>query len=135
MNETVVNAEDKTPKRLYRTTEDKMVAGVCGGIARYFNMDPTLVRVVVALLTLLTSGSGIIAYLVLIFVMPQQTAALNQRENSATEPAADPGPPPVFLPEEEQHQTGWPTDPATLWANAKPSAGTAAPDQGEQDLR
>ena len=125
-NHDVQNENDRTPKRLYRTTDERMVAGVCGGLARYFNLDPTLVRVVVALLTLVTSGSGIIAYIVLMFVMPQQTPAL-----SATgRPAPDPGPPPVFVPEEDVDtaRTQWPRDPATLWTNAKHSTGEAEPD-------
>lgn len=129
-NDDVHSKNDRTPKRLYRTTDEKMLAGVCGGLARYFNLDPTLVRVVVALLTLVTSGSGIIAYIVLMFVMPQQTPEL-----SATgQPAPDPGPPPVFVPEEDvdAERTQWPSDPATLWTNAKRSTGEAEP---EQDLR
>jgi phage shock protein C len=48
-----------------------MVAGVCGGIADYFNLDPTLVRVGYILLTLLTTGfPGILVYIILAFVMP-----------------------------------------------------------------
>lgn len=129
MNHDVQNTNAGTPKRLYRTTDERMVAGVCGGLARYFNLDPTLVRVAVALLTLLTSGSGIIAYIVLVFVMPQQTPALS----AADEAAPDPGPPPVFVPEEgldaETETPQWPTDPATLWTNAKRSAGEQAPEE------
>ncbi|GHT28752.1 PspC family transcriptional regulator [Bacteroidia bacterium] len=56
-------------KRLTRSS-DKMIAGVCGGIADYFDLDPTLVRVGYILLTVFTLFSGFIAYLVLWIVMP-----------------------------------------------------------------
>ena len=49
-------------KRLYRIEEGKMIAGVCGGIAEYFNIDPTVVRVAWAILACF-AGSGILAYI------------------------------------------------------------------------
>lgn len=58
------------PKRLYRIYEGAMFRGVCAGIAAYFNMDVTLVRALFVLLTILTGGGWIIAYIVMIFVMP-----------------------------------------------------------------
>ena len=62
-------------KRLYRSTDDKMSAGVCGGIAEYFGWDPTLVRVGYVLLSM---GSvffpGVIAYLVMMVVIPEKPA-------------------------------------------------------------
>ena len=57
-------------KRLVRSSMDKKVAGVCGGLARYFDIDATLVRVVFVLLTLF-SGGGLILYIILWLVMPQ----------------------------------------------------------------
>ena len=60
-------------KKLYRSTKNRVIAGVCGGIAEYLNLDPTLVRLVVALLTLATSGAGIIAYIVAVFIMPDES--------------------------------------------------------------
>ena len=60
-------------KRLYRSTDDKMIAGVCGGIAEYFGWDPTLVRVGYVLLSM---GSvffpGVIAYLVMMVIIPEK---------------------------------------------------------------
>lgn len=56
-------------KRLYRSRTDRMIWGVCGGLAKYFNVDPTLVRVVFVLLALM-SGFGIIAYIILAIVVP-----------------------------------------------------------------
>ncbi len=57
-------------KRLYRSRIDKSVAGVCGGIANYFNIDPTLVRIIFVILTLM-GGPGLLLYIVLWLVMPE----------------------------------------------------------------
>ncbi|MBB6186843.1 MAG: PspC domain-containing protein [Rhodanobacter sp.] len=57
-------------KRLYRSRNDRTLAGVCAGIAEYFGWDPTLVRVAWVLLTLL-GGSGILLYLIMWLVMPE----------------------------------------------------------------
>jgi len=56
-------------KRLYRSLRDKKFAGVCGGIADYFNIDPILVRVVFVILALF-GGGGVLAYLVLWVIVP-----------------------------------------------------------------
>jgi phage shock protein C len=56
-------------KRLYRSHNDRKIAGICGGVAEYFGWDPTLVRLAWVLLTLL-GGSGILIYLIMWLVMP-----------------------------------------------------------------
>ncbi len=58
-------------KRLYRSREEKMIGGVCGGIAEYFDVDPTLVRAVWVAITLL-AGFGIVLYLILWVLVPLQ---------------------------------------------------------------
>jgi phage shock protein PspC (stress-responsive transcriptional regulator) len=63
-------AKTSAPKRLYRIYEGSIFRGVCTGIAAYFNMDATLVRAIFVVLTILTGGGWIIAYLVMSFVMP-----------------------------------------------------------------
>ncbi|BFI96388.1 MULTISPECIES: PspC domain-containing protein [Rhodanobacter] len=57
-------------KRLYRSRQNRTLAGVCGGIAEYLGWDPTLVRVAWIILTLL-GGSGILIYLIFWLVMPE----------------------------------------------------------------
>lgn len=58
-------------KKLTRSESDKQLAGVCGGIAEYFSVDPTLVRVGAVLVTILTGlFPGVFAYVVLILVIP-----------------------------------------------------------------
>jgi len=62
------------PRPLRRTTDDKLIAGVCGGLARYFGLDPTVVRVAYVLLSILLVGfPGIVVYIILFFVMPPDT--------------------------------------------------------------
>jgi len=58
-------------KKLTRST-NKMVAGVCAGIAEYFDLDPTLVRVVYAALSIFSAGfPGLLLYIILLIIMPQ----------------------------------------------------------------
>lgn len=58
-------------RKLY-LSEDKKIAGVCGGIAEYLNCDPTVIRVIYALLTIFTIFSGVIIYLILWAVIPHK---------------------------------------------------------------
>jgi phage shock protein C len=59
-----------TQKRLYRSTQDRMFAGVCGGIAEYLEVDPTLVRLVFVALSLM-GGPGLIIYIVMMLLVPE----------------------------------------------------------------
>ena len=59
-------------KKLYRNTENKMLAGVCSGIADYFDIDPTLVRLGWVLFSLL-GGSGFLAYIIAAIIIPERT--------------------------------------------------------------
>jgi len=58
-------------KKLYRSTSDKMLGGVAGGLAEYFDIDSTLVRVLFIVVVFL-GGGGIIAYIILWIVVPQK---------------------------------------------------------------
>jgi phage shock protein PspC (stress-responsive transcriptional regulator) len=57
--------------KLYRSTTDKMLGGVAGGLAEYFDIDPTIVRVLFVVLTLV-GGGGILAYIILWIVVPEK---------------------------------------------------------------
>ena len=57
-------------KKLYRSRSDKMVAGVCGGLGHYLSLDPTLLRLIFALMVVFGVGSGLLIYLVLMIVVP-----------------------------------------------------------------
>ena len=58
------------PSRLERSNTNRVIGGVCGGIAEYLAVDPTLVRVVFVVAAFLTAGLGILAYIVLLILMP-----------------------------------------------------------------
>jgi phage shock protein PspC (stress-responsive transcriptional regulator) len=58
-------------KRLYRSKKNKMLAGVCGGIAEYFNIDPTLIRLLWVLFALM-AGGGLIAYIIAAIIIPSE---------------------------------------------------------------
>ena len=57
-------------KRLYRSRRDDMICGVCGGIAEYFDIDPTIVRLI-AVVLIFGWGSGLLAYLVGAIIIPK----------------------------------------------------------------
>lgn len=58
-------------KKLMRSSTDKMICGVCGGIGEYLNIDPTLVRLLWALLSFGSCGTGILVYIVAAVIMPE----------------------------------------------------------------
>lgn len=66
--------ETHMERRLQRSRTEKMIGGVCGGLAAYFNVDPTLVRVLWVAITLI-AGVGILLYLILWVVMPLEPPA------------------------------------------------------------
>ena len=61
-------------KRLYKSKTNQMLCGVCGGIAEYFGVDPTLVRLLWAFATLFV-GAGIVAYIISAIIIPDQPQA------------------------------------------------------------
>lgn len=60
-------------KQLRRSTENKVIAGVCGGIAEYFDIDPTLIRLAWVLFSAL-GGSGVLAYIIAAIIIPEAPA-------------------------------------------------------------
>ncbi len=58
-------------KRLFRSRENKMICGVCGGIAEYFNIDPTLVRLGWVLVSVCSFGTGVLAYFIAAVIIPE----------------------------------------------------------------
>lgn len=59
-------------KRLYRSTTDKKIAGVCGGIGEYFSVDATIIRVIFVVLLLPGGLPGFLPYVILWFVIPRK---------------------------------------------------------------
>lgn len=64
---------DKTPKKLYRSNEDKIIAGVCGGLGTYFNIDSVIFRVLFVLL-LFAQGIGALIYILLWVIVPMENS-------------------------------------------------------------
>ena len=58
-------------KRLYRSRNERMIAGICGGIAEYFKVDPTLIRLAWIIFVFM-GGSGILAYLIAWIIIPER---------------------------------------------------------------
>lgn len=67
-------------KTLYRSKKNKVLAGVCGGIAEYTNLDPTLVRLLAVVAAFMSVG--IIVYIVAIFIMPEAPDNYNKNDQS-----------------------------------------------------
>ncbi|AEG60915.1 PspC domain-containing protein [Desulforamulus ruminis] len=60
-------------KRLFRSRSQRMLAGVCGGIAEYLDMDPTVIRVLYIIASVLSAAfPGLLIYIILIFVIPEE---------------------------------------------------------------
>ena len=58
------------PKKLYKDHRNRMLMGVCAGIAKYFNVDPTLVRVIWVIVSMF-GGAGILAYILCALIIPE----------------------------------------------------------------
>src|SRR6202158_438548 len=100
--------------RLERSTTNKVVAGVCGGIAEYLEIDATIVRVFFVIATLITAGLGFLGYIVLLVMMPlpgkpapfvntpfvSGAGSTASTEPGASTAATTPVPPPVARPED-----------------------------------
>lgn len=71
-------------KRLYRSRSQRMIGGLCGGLGEFLGMDPTVVRLIVVLITIFWPFT-IMAYLVLMLVVPEEPANQIQAEVSETD--------------------------------------------------
>ena len=76
-------------KVLLRSRKDRMVAGVCAGIADYFGWDVTLVRVIVAAVSVLTGGTGVLAYLAAWAIVPAEGEKASIAEDLLSGPRRD----------------------------------------------
>jgi phage shock protein PspC (stress-responsive transcriptional regulator) len=91
-------------KKLYRSNRDKMLGGVAGGLADYFDMDPTLVRVIF-IITLFLGGTGVLAYIILWILVPQEPLVFPQAMNTGAasdQNEQDPASAPPYFPPDPQ---------------------------------
>ncbi len=75
-------------KRLYRSQNDRIIWGVCGGLAEYFDIDPTIIRII-AILLALASGAGVLAYIILAIVIPLESSQLTEPKDVIKENVED----------------------------------------------
>jgi phage shock protein PspC (stress-responsive transcriptional regulator) len=91
-------------KRLYRSKRNKVIAGICGGVGEYLDIDPVIVRILAVILTPFTGGLTILVYIVSVFVIPPEplygTDSTTPAEHGSG-PAAEPQPKPT--PNMEDH--------------------------------
>lgn len=73
--------QDSAYRKLYRLDEGKMLFGVCAGLAEYFEVDATIIRIIVVLLSF-GAGIGIVIYLVLAIIMPEKNKSTNNEEST-----------------------------------------------------
>ncbi len=90
-------------KRLYRSRKEKMIGGVAGGLAGYFDIDPVIVRILFVVAVFM-GGSGILAYIVCWIIMPEEPAVVAAPATSSQPPAADQPQPPQ--PAQESNHRG-----------------------------
>jgi phage shock protein C len=84
-------------RKLFRSRDDRIISGVCGGLGEFFGIDPTLIRIIFVLLAIF-GGSGIVIYLVMLLIVPEQQHA-GVSQSSRTE---------VVEPEVPSEDTGEP---------------------------
>jgi phage shock protein C len=123
-------------KTLYRVKEGQMIGGVCAGIAEYFGIDPTVVRLLAVLAAVLSSGAAIIAYLVMWVAVPEKPPAggVEERVMNEERPVAQtPGPevtPPVAPPVASVPPPPAPAQPVAPPVPSHPPRPPAAPSRG-----
>lgn len=67
-------------RRLYRNKKEKMVGGVCAGLGDFLDVDPTIIRLTWAILTILSVGVGLIAYLVAWAIIPEEKSSKTKKK-------------------------------------------------------
>ena len=89
----------REPRRLVRRTDGKLLGGVCAGVADHLGLDPTLVRLLTVLLTVLGFGSVVIAYLVAWVIVPKDVAVYPVWPAGPVSPAPQPATQPQHQPQ------------------------------------
>jgi phage shock protein C len=77
-------------KKLYKSEENKILLGICGGIGEYFDIDPVIIRLLLVVLIFL-GFSGIFAYIIAAFVIPKRPEAIMNSTPSSREEGSKPG--------------------------------------------
>lgn len=75
------------PKKLYRSRDERLIAGVCGGLGGYFSLDPVIFRIAFVL-SILASGIGILVYIILWLIIPEGDSGYMYTDTTYTAPSA-----------------------------------------------
>lgn len=81
-------SETNESKTLYRSTQNKMIAGVAGGLGEYFDIDPTIIRIIFIILALF-QGSGLLIYIVMWIILPTKAGGTSTNENTVKDNIKD----------------------------------------------
>jgi phage shock protein C len=90
-------------RRLYRSSRERVISGVAGGVAEYFDVDPSIVRIAWALLALITGGVFLILYGVMWLVVPVAPGTAGSSAPGENDPSGTPGTP---APSAERYRSG-----------------------------
>ena len=85
---TDTNETNLSGARLYRSETNRVIAGVCGGLGEYFNIDPIIIRIIFILITIF-GGSGILIYIILWLVIPSESNPKKLSEENIRENARE----------------------------------------------
>ena len=113
-------------ERLYRSRDDRMLSGVAGGLARVMGADPSIVRIVWVLVTLLSGGIGLVVYIVMAIVVPEAPPGWDGSSS---------GPPAGSMPRQPVPPGGWvaPDGSVVPFAGGAPDAGGTSGSPGTPD--
>lgn len=76
-------------KELYRSNKNRMFGGVCGGLGEYLNIDPTVIRLIAALLTVFGMGTPILVYFIMLLIVPEEPNSVNLEKTDSTLPPVE----------------------------------------------
>ena len=72
-------------KRLYRSKKDRMLGGVCAGLGEHFDIDPTVIRLVWAVITVISIGTGVLVYILAWILIPEETSGSSEQKTQKSE--------------------------------------------------
>ena len=72
-------------KRLYRSKNERMLGGVCAGLGEHFDIDPTVIRLVWAVITVLSIGTGVLVYIIAWILIPEEESGSSEQKTQKPE--------------------------------------------------
>jgi phage shock protein C len=72
-------------KRLYRSKKDRMLGGVCAGLGEHFDIDPTVIRLVWAVITVISIGTGVLVYILAWILIPEEETGSSEQKTQKSE--------------------------------------------------